>query len=35
MLVGTKTWLAIALGVVVVLYLYNKVPSFKQALGGV
>jgi len=34
MLVSGKTWLAIALGVAVVLYFYNKTPSLKAALGG-
>jgi hypothetical protein len=35
MLVGTKTWLAIAIGVAVMFYIYNKGPAaFRQALGG-
>jgi len=35
MLVSTKTWLAIAIGFAVVMYLYNKGPvAFRQALGG-
>jgi len=34
MLVSTKTWLAIALGVAVMFYVYNKTPALRQALGG-